>query len=379
MLVINLIKHNFQRQWRDRLGLALTLFTAPTLVLLYGLLFSHDQIAPEQIVVYGCDETVFSDNSFTKKVQETFLRNESSPVFTKTVDHLSALKRSVSAGNAFIGVECISKESDSSSGEENTLSIVLHGNINHPYFQAGSASIQLMIYKTFVDSSGLPVPMEIEERLIKESSPLTSFDRYVPALLVFATIMLVFSAAMSITREVENGTLERLKLTRLSVSDLMIGLSVVQLTLGIFAVGLTFFTAWMLGFHTEGSMLVAFLLTVICCFACVGLGMTVASLSRTLILSFLIASVSMFLMVLFSGIVLPRPEVNLFNLVGQPIDLFDILPTTHLGIGLEKILIFGAGFREIAYEMVALLVLSMVYFGVGVAVFRKTSYSFFIR
>jgi len=126
-----------------------------------------------------------------------------------------------------------------------------------------------------------------------------------------------------------------------------------------------------LGFQSAGSIVLAFIISGIACFASVGIGITVASISRNQTRALLISSVAMFMLILFSGIIFPRPEINLFQLGNYSIKLFDILPTTHMKTGLEKLLTLGTSPSRVVYEIGALTFLSIFYFGIGVLIFKR--------
>ncbi|MCK6548852.1 ABC transporter permease [Myxococcota bacterium] len=197
------------------------------------------------------------------------------------------------------------------------------------------------------------------------------FDAFVPGLVVFAVIMLVFSSAMAIAREVEWGAILRLKLTPLTTTELLAGISLVQLLLGAASVALTLLTAIILGFDAQGRAAEVLVLSLIACLASVGLGMIVASLSTSTTRAFLVASVAMFLLMLFSGVVFPRPEADLFTIGARTIGLFDVLPTTHLSVGLEKVLRSGARLGDLGFELASLVALSIASFTAGAATFQR--------
>ncbi len=73
----------------------------------------------------------------------------------------------------------------------------------------------------------------------------------------------------------------------------------------------------------------------------------------------------------FSGSIYPLPKITLFNLAGQAVGLYDILPPTHAVTALNKILVLGAGPGEVVYEMTALTFLSILYFFLGVWLFQR--------
>ena len=66
------------------------------------------------------------------------------------------------------------------------------------------------------------------------------------------------------------------------------------------------------------------------------------------------------------------PSVALFTIGRHDIGLYDILPPTHAVNALNKVLTLGAGLEDVGFELFALLVLSVLYFTVGVWLFSRT-------
>jgi len=185
-----------------------------------------------------------------------------------------------------------------------------------------------------------------------------ALQAFVPGLLVFAVIMVVFSAAMAVAKEVESGALRRLRLTPLRAVDYLGGVSLFQLLLGAGSVTLTLLTAALLGFDTKGVGLSAVGLGVLASAGSVGIGMMVATFSPTTSRAFLVASVAMFLLLLFSGVIFPRPDAQ----------IFDLLPTTQLHLALSTLWSSDTG-EDVGRRAAALLGLSLLYFGAGVFAF----------
>jgi ABC-2 type transport system permease protein len=61
----------------------------------------------------------------------------------------------------------------------------------------------------------------------------------------------------------------------------------------------------------------------------------------------------------------------MFSIGSQSIGLYDVLAPTHAVVALNKVFVLGAGAGEILYELVSLVVLSVIYFGVGVWLFQR--------
>jgi ABC-2 type transport system permease protein len=116
---------------------------------------------------------------------------------------------------------------------------------------------------------------------------------------------------------------------------------------------------------------VAILVGAITCLSVIGLGMIVASFTRTVSQAFVVANFPMALMMLFSSVIYPLPKVILFTLGGHEIGLYDILPTTHAVAALNKILTLGADLSQVTFELSALTILSALYFFIGVWLFKR--------
>ncbi|MCJ7557289.1 MAG: ABC transporter permease, partial [Gammaproteobacteria bacterium] len=105
--------------------------------------------------------------------------------------------------------------------------------------------------------------------------------------------------------------------------------------------------------------------------AVVGVGLIVAAFSKTVSQAFIIANFPLIFFMFFSGAVYPLPRVRFFEVAGRVISLYDVIPATHAVIALNKILTLGTGLIDVLYELVSLVVLSALYFAIGIWLFRQ--------
>ena len=75
--------------------------------------------------------------------------------------------------------------------------------------------------------------------------------------------------------------------------------------------------------------------------------------------------------VFLSGSFYQFPSLTVFTLAGHQIDLFDIFPATHGFLALQQVLSYGVGLKEIGFRLGATLVLSILYFVIGVVIFQR--------
>jgi len=250
--------------------------------------------------------------------------------------------------------------------------VTLVGDLTNPYYAVAAVLASSAVDQVIQTGTGQVRPIPFVEEPLGASAARTEFEIYVPGLLVFATMMMMFTVAMTVVREAENGTLRRLQMACVGSLDLLGGISLAMMVIGVAAVLLTIGTAWAIGFRSEGPMWLVVVVGAMTSVSIVGVGLIIASLSRTVTQAFLIANFPLALFMFFSGAVFPVPRMTLFTVAGRAIGLYDILPPTHAVVALNKVLTLGAGVGDVMYELAALVILSAVYFAVGVWLFSRT-------
>jgi ABC-2 type transport system permease protein len=253
--------------------------------------------------------------------------------------------------------------------------VTLVGDLANPYYTLAATLASSAVDDYTRAAVGASRPFEITEEPLGGSTSLSEFEIYVPGLIVAATTMMMFSVAIAVTRQVEAGTLRRLQLTRMTSLDFLGGVSLLYLLIALLSVGLTFATALALGFHSRGPLWLAALVCALTSFAVIGFGLLVACFSKTVGRAAVIVNFPLILLLFFSGSVFPLPQVTLFHWAGRCIGVFDLLPHTHAVLALNKILTLGAGPGDVAFELGAILALSLIYFGIGVWLFKKMQLS----
>jgi ABC-2 type transport system permease protein len=256
-------------------------------------------------------------------------------------------------------------------GREPQTGITFSGDLSNPYYAVAAILTSATVMTTVETYTGVGGPVAYYEEPLGASGVRTEFELYVPGLLIFAVVMLIFMASMTVAREIEQGTVRRLQLTRMTAVDLLGGITLTMTLLGAVSLVLAFLTATLLGFHSQGPLWVAVLVGVITSLAIIGVGLVVASLSRTVAQAFVVANFPMVLLMFFSGAIYPFPRLELFQVGAVSVGVMDILPTTHAVVALNKIMTLGAGLGDVAYELIALVALSLVYFAVGVWLFQR--------
>lgn len=246
------------------------------------------------------------------------------------------------------------------------------GDLSNPTYMVAAVMAMAVADQYTQDFTEAPRPVELVEIPLGASATRTEFELYVPGLFVFSIVMIIFQAAMTPARDIEAGVMRRLRLTRLSTAEYLGGISLWLMVVALLEVLLTFGMALAFGFRSQGPLWLAILVAVMTAVSTIGAGLIVACFSKTVSKAFVVANFPFGLLVFLTGSIFPLPRQTLFNLFGHGITLFDILPPTHAVIALNKIFTLGAGLEDVLFELAALILLSGLYFGMGVWIFQRT-------
>ena len=374
---LSVFRKSLLEQLRSPWELAMVLFIPPVFVLLYWLFLGGGSTSYTLLildldggphaarVIASAGELTYPDGQPILKLlpaagraeAEARLRNRDAAALLVLPEGFSRRLDAAGAGGAV----------ETSTGN----SIIFSGDLTNPTYAVAAVMASSVVEDYLREVSGQPRPVPVVEEPLGGSATRSEFETYVPGLLVVAVVMMLFTAAMRITREVEGGGLKRLRLTRLTPFQFLAGVSAVQLLVGMAAVLLTFALAAALGFESQGPLWLAVLIGVLTSFSVIGAGLMVAAFARTSGEALIIANFPMVLMMFFSGGIFPIQRIPLFTLAGRTFALFDLLPQTSAVLALNKVLTLGAGPRDVLFEISMVLVLSCAYFALGVWLFGR--------
>jgi ABC-2 type transport system permease protein len=220
-------------------------------------------------------------------------------------------------------------------------------------------------------AAGTPIPINLVEEFLEKTQVLSDFDYMVPGLIVLSIIMILFTAAASIIKEIDRGTIIRLRLSRLTSFEFLCGISLVQVIITVIAMALTLLAALALGYKPAGSMIDVLFIGVLASLSIVAISLIVSSFLTTIFDLMTIGCFPFFILMFFSGGMFPLPQINLFTMGGHVFNITDILPTSHVVSAFNKIMNFGLGLTDVSFEILAILVLTGIYFAVGVWLFQR--------
>ena len=257
-------------------------------------------------------------------------------------------------------------------GEEPAPAAVrTYGDPANPKSIMAAAWSDSLTYQFVVEWSGSQGPLSFEAESLSSTTSLTDFDLYVPGLLGLALMMLMFTAAATLIKEKDKGTIVRLRISNMTTSEWLIALGLSQIIIGMLAMGMTYLTAVALGYQTSGSMIAMTVVGILSCMAIIAISVLVAALLRTVFDLMTIGCFPFFILMFFSGGMFPIPTISLFAIGGRSFNVNDILPTTHSIAAFGKILNQRAGLSDVVFELGSIAVLTVLYFACGIWLFTR--------
>ncbi len=248
----------------------------------------------------------------------------------------------------------------------------LVGDITDMNYIVGAIWTEELVNQFILEATDTRMPVDWKETALGHSGQRTEFELYVPGLMIFSIIMMMFTASASIVREPEADTLERLKISNLNALQYLTGISVIQVIIGSVSLLLTIAAAVAMRYEViPGTfwfiMLVGFLTSL----SMISFSLIVAALCRSIKDVAVIGTFPLLLLMFFSGAIFPIGGGKLLTIGDFTFHLNDILSPTWAVDALNKVLIKGLEIRSTLPELLAILVLSILYFLIGVWAFQR--------
>jgi ABC-2 type transport system permease protein len=385
MRLLSIFVKSMKEHLRDPLVLSLSLAFAPFFVILYGMFFPSTSTT-FSLLVENRDRALQIDDGtwlscgddIVQSLRELTYANNGDPILEVeiTSDRETAEGRiSDRRAHALLVLpEDLSSSVWQARSDEGWVpaEVTFIGDLTSQPYVITAVMANAVVDEYIQQVTGQLRPIQIVEIPLGASAERSEFEIYVPGLFIFAVVMLIFQASMVIAREVESGTLRRLQVSHMTAFDYLGGSTLALVVIAIVQVLLTFFTAEAMGFRSHGSLWLAILIGFLTSLSIIGTGLIVACVSKNVSQAFIIANFPMTLFMFFSGAIYPVNSVPLFTLGERTISLFDALPPTHAVVAMNKVFTLGAGLEGILFELGALALLSLLYFGLGVWLFSRT-------
>jgi ABC-2 type transport system permease protein len=256
-------------------------------------------------------------------------------------------------------------------GADGQVKYVIRGDALYMNYIKAGAQLEAVVIPWLEAQQDKPQYFAFSMKTLDRPRPVSEFEAYVPGMMVFAILLIIPQTAMLIGRERRRGTLRRLDLSLLKPAELLGGICLAQIVVAVFQIVLMFASALLLGFHNQGSFLLALLIGIFLAFGSVGLGLLLGCFMKNDTDALNTGSMFSMLQVFMSGAFFMMPSPKLFTLFDYQIGVYDFIPATDGMLALQQVLSGGAGLREVWFRTLATLLLSLLIFLVGVLVFSR--------
>ncbi len=261
---------------------------------------------------------------------------------------------------------------DTSGVTSTTAQVELVGDVTQMEYIIGAVWTEELINQFVLETAGIHLPISWKETTLGHSGQRSMFELYVPGLLILSIIMIIFSASAAIVREPETRTLERLKISRLTSMEFLVGISLVQIIIAILSLALALVTAVVLGYTLiPGTLGFILLISFLTSLSMISFSLIVAAMCRSIKEVAIIGTFPLFLLMFFTGAAFPISGGKLFSIGEFEVMLNDILSPKFAVEALNKVLIRDMEIRDTIPEMIALMLLTLLYFIVGTMAFKK--------
>jgi ABC-2 type transport system permease protein len=211
---------------------------------------------------------------------------------------------------------------------------------------------------------GLPVVLLLVLQAFGQFDAIFAPTSLAPGIVLFGFVMLMFSAAMTLSRDRESALFARLLTAPVRASDFVAAYSLPYLPVAIFQGVLLFGIGAFLGLKVEGSIGLVFLVLLVMSMFYIGLGMALGSLLSVAPLSGAYAVV--LILTIFGGAWMDLDAIGgAFQSVGQA------LPFAHALDATRNIMIGGAGFSSIATDFYWVLGYTLAVVALALVLFRR--------
>jgi len=383
MKLLSIISKSLKEQIRSFWILLLTISMAPFFVAVYFLILESYQPRYDILVLNhdrGIEDSTGYHNHGQMLIEaaQIILSDSSNLPFKvkKTDSRENAIQKLKNRkADAFISIpgNFSTKIYDHSiSGENINLSVEFVGDLTNIEYMISAVWANAAINQYMANTMKNSETVNVTETSLGVSGNISDFELMVPGLLTLALIMLMFSATIAIVAEVENKTIMRLKLSGLSTFEFLSGVSIVQIAVGLVSIILTLAVAMSMGFSPEVSALwILIFIAILTSISIFAFSLILAAVTKTVNEVLIIGNFPLFLFMFFTGAAFPIEGKALFSISGYSISIQGLMSPTHAISALKKVLIMEMNMTDIIPEIISILILSVLYFAVGVLAFKR--------
>lgn len=386
MKLTSVIRKSTKEQWRHFWILVLTVTMAPFFVYVYYLIIESSKPSYDLLILNqdkGIRHLTEDINYGDRLVEGLKKMREDHPEIPLTIKKAAGKATAVNRvknkkSDALVIIpgnfsQCVHNlKTPQEIGESPGVNIEFIGDLTNLNYMVSAIWANEFIDEYVSGATGKSRPMKIKETALGVSGNVDDFHLVVPGLLILSIIMLMLSSAIAIITEVENKTLIRLKLSKLTALEYLSGVGFVQLLVGITSIFLTMLVAHSLGFEFPGpSIGILIIVAVLTSISIIAFSLILAAVTKSANEVLIVGNFPLFLFMFFTGAAFPMKGKALFTIAGYPISLQGFMAPTHAIDALKKVLIMKMELKDILPEITALIIITVIYFVIGVWAFNR--------
>jgi len=378
MKFLAIVYKSMIEQFRSFWLLILTVLTAPFFVVVYNLI--NESYKPSyDILLVNNDEGYSPDSAKSVNLGDSlavYIGRTIMDGFTfHEADSRSSAEKKIENKKADVAILVPADFSSLMHAREKGIDslprIEFIGNITDMNYIIGAIGVYDGISNFFSSFLESEPQFIMEETPIGASGTLSDFDLAIPGLLVLSIVMLMLSASTAFVAEVENKTMQRLKLTRISTVGFLSGVSMVQLAVGIISILLTLLVAFAMGFHFEGTWLAFFVVALLTCISITAFSLLIAAFTKTVTQVLVVGNFPLFLFMFFTGAMFPVNAPEWFKIGDYSVSITGLMSPSHAVSALYDLMILNRQLADIWPQLLCLTVISIVYFAIGLWFFKR--------
>jgi len=382
MKTISLIVRSLKEQLRSYWILLLSLSMGPFFILVYFLITESSKPQYDLLVVNNDKgitsegKTINHGEELTEFFKRSFPDQGATPfrvIASSAPDQSVEMLRNRDA-DALILIDSLFSRSleKQKSGESSSASkIEFIGDLTSTNYLITAVWANEIVNEYGLIATNSKRVIQVSETALGSSGSIDDFDMIVPGILILSLIMLMFTASIAFVSEVENKTIMRLKLSKISAFEYLSGISFVQLIVGIISLLLTLFTAMMLGFNYSGSLLIMVFIAGLTSLSIIAFSLIIGAATRSAAEVLVVGNFPMFLFMFFTGAAFPMKNNALFTIAGYPVSIQGLMTPTHAISALNKTLVMNMDFASILPEITSIVLLTILYFLIGAIIFNR--------
>ena len=271
-----LAKRNLKETYRDPLALGFLLGFPLVFMLLFGAIFSGDTSSSYPIGVIDDDDTSLSQAFINEALSEV------EALEVSNYDDTTTARKDLKFGDltAYVVIPQGFGEQVSQNWQDKETNIILQMTYDESDIMVSEQIISIIdaVTRSF---ARIEIPVTINANPIHIETEITYIDFMGPGIIIFGLLILIPTSARMMVRDKEKGFMSRLLTTPARPLDFISGYSLCLVVIAIAQIIIFVAAARGFGMDIVGSLWLAFLIFFLTGLCSIGIGMVVASLSKS--------------------------------------------------------------------------------------------------